>query len=66
MAEWSEGHAAAIGSLKLNAWCKCWNLIKLETGRGHLGKGETASWEGQGVGMWEAGTFKVVAPACVC
>jgi hypothetical protein len=18
-----------------NAWCKCWNLVKLETGRGH-------------------------------
>jgi hypothetical protein len=26
---------------------------------------ETAGWEGRGVGMWQAGTSKVVAPACV-
>jgi hypothetical protein len=25
----------------------------------------TAGWEGRGVGMWQAGTSKVVAPACV-
>jgi hypothetical protein len=37
----------------------------METGRGHQGKGETASWEGRGMGMWQAGTSKVVALACV-
>jgi hypothetical protein len=42
-----------------------WNLVKMETGRGHKGKGKTAGWEGRGVGMWQAGTSKVVAPACV-
>jgi hypothetical protein len=65
MSEWSKDHAAAKGSLKLNAWCKCWNLVKLETGRGHLGKGETTGWEGRGVGLWQASTFEVVAPICV-
>jgi hypothetical protein len=35
MAEWSEDHAAAIESLKLNAWFKYWILVKMETGRGH-------------------------------
>jgi hypothetical protein len=34
-------------------------------GQGHEGKGETAGWEGQGVGMWQASTSKVVAPDCV-
>jgi hypothetical protein len=28
-------------------------------------KGEIDGWEGRGVGMWQAGTSKVVAPACV-
>jgi hypothetical protein len=28
-------------------------------------KGEIDGWEGRGVGMWQAGTFKVVAPAYV-
>jgi hypothetical protein len=37
----------------------------METGRGHQGKVETASWEGRGVGMWQAGTSKVIVPACV-
>jgi hypothetical protein len=25
----------------------------------------TAGWEGRGVGTWQSGTSKVVAPACV-
>jgi hypothetical protein len=37
----------------------------METGRGHQGKGETAGWEGRGMGMWQVSTSKVVAPACV-
>jgi hypothetical protein len=28
-------------------------------------KGETASWKGQGVSMWQASTSKVVALTCV-
>jgi hypothetical protein len=28
-------------------------------------KGETTGWEGRGVGMWQAGTSKDVAPAYV-
>jgi hypothetical protein len=28
-------------------------------------KGEIVRWEGRGVGMWQDGTSKVVAPACV-
>jgi hypothetical protein len=28
-------------------------------------KGEIAGWKGRGVGTWQAGTSKVVAPACV-
>jgi hypothetical protein len=35
MDELSKYHVAAIESLKLNAWFKCWNLVKMETGRGH-------------------------------
>jgi hypothetical protein len=42
-----------------------WNLVKMETGRGHYGKRETADWKGRGVGMWQAGTFKIVAHVCV-
>jgi hypothetical protein len=34
----------------------------METGRGHYGKVGTVGWEGQGVGMWQASTSKVVAP----
>jgi hypothetical protein len=52
MAEWSKDHVAAIGSLNLTLWFNCWNLVKLETGRGYLGKLETIGWEGWGVGMW--------------
>jgi hypothetical protein len=37
----------------------------METGRGPSGKVKTAGWEGRGVGIWQAGTSKVVAPACV-
>jgi hypothetical protein len=37
-------------------------LIKLETGRGPYGKVDTTGWEGRGVGTWQAGTSKVVAP----
>jgi hypothetical protein len=35
MAKWSKDHAAVIGSLKLNAWFKFWNSVKMETERGH-------------------------------
>jgi hypothetical protein len=52
MAEWSKDHAAAIGSLKLNDWCKCWNLVKMETGRGPRGKGRQLV---EKVGEWVCG-----------
>jgi hypothetical protein len=35
MFELSKDHMAAIGSLKLKTLVNCWNLVKLETGRGH-------------------------------
>jgi hypothetical protein len=38
MAEWSEDHAAVIGFLKLNAWFKCWSLVKNGDRAGPLGK----------------------------
>jgi hypothetical protein len=62
MTEWSKEHVADIGSLKTQHFGL---LVKMETGRGHKGKVGTAGWEGRGVGMWQAGTSKVVAPACV-
>jgi hypothetical protein len=50
MAEWSKDHVAAIGPLNSTLWFNCWNLVKLETRRGHYGKAETAGWEDRGVG----------------
>jgi hypothetical protein len=52
MAEWSKDHTAAIGSLKLNAWFECWNLVKLETGRGTRGRGRQLVGK---VGEWVHG-----------
>jgi hypothetical protein len=52
MDEWLKDHTAAIGSLKLNAWYKCWNLIKLETGGTTRGKGRQLVGK---VGKWECG-----------
>jgi hypothetical protein len=66
MVEWSKDHVAAIGSLKsqyFGLWQK--NVVKMETRWGHYGKVGTAGWEGRGVGMWQDGTSKVVAHACV-
>jgi hypothetical protein len=40
-------------------------LGKMETGRGHYRKVKIAGWEGRGVGMWQTGTSKVVAPICI-
>jgi hypothetical protein len=65
MAEWSKDHVAAIGSLNLNTLIFDKDVVKMETGRVHYGKVETTGWEGRRVGMWQAGTSKVVAPACV-
>jgi hypothetical protein len=38
MAEWSEDHVAAIGSLNSTLWFSRWNLVKLETGQALRGK----------------------------
>jgi hypothetical protein len=37
MVEWSEDHVATIGFVKLNLWFSWWILVKLETGREHVG-----------------------------
>jgi hypothetical protein len=34
MIEWSKDHVAAIGPLNSTLWFNCWNLVKLEIGRG--------------------------------
>jgi hypothetical protein len=43
MAEWSEDHAAAIGSLKLSAWCKCWKGERGDSWLGRSGSGYVTS-----------------------
>jgi hypothetical protein len=63
MAEWSKDHVVAIGLL--NLVLDSWILVKLETRQGPSAeRGER--WLGRsGSGIWKAGAFKAVAPACV-
>jgi hypothetical protein len=49
MAEWLEGHMAAISSLNSTLCLSGWNMAKLETGRALRWKVETAGWEGRGL-----------------
>jgi hypothetical protein len=65
MAEWSKDHVAAIGPLTSNSGLITVTWLKWRPGEATRGKRETAGWDGQGVGIWQTGTSKVVAPACV-
>jgi hypothetical protein len=62
MAEWLKDYVVAIGSLNSTLWFSWWNLVKLETERGHLVESGD-SWLGRsGSDMWQASTSKVVPP----
>jgi hypothetical protein len=52
MAEWLEDHAAAIGSLKLNAWFKCGNWLNWRPGGATRRKGRQLVGK---VGEWVCG-----------
>jgi hypothetical protein len=49
MAEWSEDHVAAIGYFKLNSDLAGGLWLNWRPGGARRWKGETVSWEGQGV-----------------
>jgi hypothetical protein len=49
MVEWSEDHMAAIDSFKLKLWFSWWIMVNWRPGGARRWKGETISWEGQGV-----------------
>jgi hypothetical protein len=49
MAEWSEDHVAAIGSLNLNFGSVDGSWLNWRPGRALRWKGKTTDWEGQGV-----------------
>jgi hypothetical protein len=64
MTEWSEEHMVAIGpsNLNLGIYSRFWIIWRPD---GTLRwKMEIVCWESRG-GMWQAGTSKVVGPACV-
>jgi hypothetical protein len=65
MAEWSEDHGVAIGSLHSTPWFSRWKWVKLQTGRGPYVESGDSCFGKSGSGMWQAGTSKVVALACV-
>jgi hypothetical protein len=66
MVEWSEDHVAAIGPFKTSnsdLVDRFW--INWRPGRALRWKGEDRLLGRSKSGVWEAGTFKVVAPDCV-
>jgi hypothetical protein len=65
MTEWSEDHMAVIGPLNLNLGIcgRFWIIWRL--GGALRSKGEDRRLGRSESGVWKAGIFKVVAPACV-
>jgi hypothetical protein len=65
MIEWLEDHVVVIGPLNLNlAICgRFWIIWR--PGGALRWKGEDHQLGRSGSGVWKAGTFKAVAPACV-
>jgi hypothetical protein len=64
MAEWSKDHIATIGFLNSNCGLINGSWLKWRPG-GPLGERGDSWLERLGVGTWQTGTSKVVAPACV-
>jgi hypothetical protein len=65
MAEWSEDHVAVIGPLKFNSVLVVRFWLNWRPYGALRWKGGDHRLERSGSGVWNVGTFKIVAPASV-